>query len=85
MKFFVLLMIMEYPRARSCNKKSKLHFRKSKLGIQSLSYVGPSTWNKLSNNLKTITSLNFFQGYLRYKTIFCHKVALDVLLMNFFI
>ena len=24
-------------------------------------------------------------GYLHYKTIFCHKVALDVYLMNFFI
>ena len=24
------------------------------------------------------------KGYLRYKTIFCHKVALDVYLMNFF-
>ena len=25
------------------------------------------------------------KGYLRYKSIFCHKVALDVRLMNFFI
>ena len=25
-----------------------------------------------------------FKGYLRYKTILCHKVALDVQLMNFF-
>ena len=25
------------------------------------------------------------KGYLRYKTILCHKVALDVQLMNFFI
>ena len=25
------------------------------------------------------------KGYLHYKTIFCHKVALDVQLMNFFI
>ena len=24
--------------------------------MQSLSYVGPSTWNKLPNNLKTATS-----------------------------
>ena len=27
----------------------------------------------------------FFKGYLRYKTTLCHKVALDVQLMNFFI
>ena len=26
-----------------------------------------------------------FKGYLRYETIFCHKVAFDVELMNFFI
>ena len=26
-----------------------------------------------------------FKGYLRYKTILCHKVALDVQLINFFI
>ena len=29
--------------------------------MQSLSYVGPSTWNKLPNNLKTTTSLNSFK------------------------
>ena len=43
---------------RCCKKKLKLTFRKSKLGMQSLSYVGPSTWNKLPNNLKTATSVN---------------------------
>ena len=46
---------------RSCNKKLKLIFRKSKLGMQSLSYVGPSTWNKLPNNLKTTTNVNCFK------------------------
>ena len=45
---------------RSCNKKLKLPSRKSKLGMQRLSYVGPSTWNKLLNNLKTATSVNCF-------------------------
>ena len=37
--------------------------------------------------LKDIFSLwvTVFKGYLRYKTIFCYKVALDVQLMNFFI
>ena len=34
---------------------------------------------------KKTTSLNLtFKGYLRYKTIFCNKSALDVQLMNFF-
>ena len=44
-----------------CNKKLKLPFRKMKLGMQSLSYVGPNTWNKLPNNLKTTTSVNCFK------------------------
>ena len=35
----------------SCNKKLKLPFHKSKSGMQSLSYVGPNTSNKLPNNL----------------------------------
>ena len=26
-----------------------------------------------------------FKGYLRYKTVLCNKVALDVQLMNFFL
>ena len=46
---------------RSCNKKLKLPSRKSKLGMQSLSYVGPSTWKKLPSNLKTTTSVNCFK------------------------
>ena len=44
-----------------CNKKLKLTFCKSKLGMQSLSCVGPSTWNKLPNNLKIATSANCFK------------------------
>ena len=46
---------------RCCNKKLKLPFCKSKLGMQSLSYVGPSTLNKLSNYLKTAISVNCFK------------------------
>ena len=44
-----------------CNKKLRLPFRKSKLGMQSLSYIRPSTLNKLPNNLKTATSVNCFK------------------------
>ena len=29
--------------------------------MQSLSFVGSSTWNKLPNNLKTATSVNCFK------------------------
>ena len=32
-----------------------------KLGMQSLSDVGPSNWNKLPNNLKTGTSIHCFK------------------------
>ena len=42
-------------------KKLKWPFRKSKLGMQSLSYVGPSTWNELPNNLKTPANINCLQ------------------------
>ena len=45
---------------RSSNKRLKLPFPKTKLGIQSLSYVGPNTWNSLSNNLKSATNVNSF-------------------------
>ena len=45
---------------RSCNKNLKLPFLKSKLEMQSLPYVGSSTWNKLLNNLKTATNVNCF-------------------------
>ena len=51
---------------RCCNKKLKLPFRKSKLGMQSLSYVGPSTWNKLANSLKIVTSVNCFKACVHY-------------------
>ena len=47
---------------RCCNKKFKWLFYKFKLGMQSLSYVGPSTWKKLPNNLKTATSRTCFKG-----------------------
>ena len=50
---------------RCCDKKLKLPFRKTKLGMQSLSYVGPSTWNKLLNNLKTATSVNGFKHSMK--------------------
>ena len=50
---------------RSSNKKLKLPFRKTKLTIQSLSYVGPNTWNRLPDNLKSATSVNSFKHYIK--------------------
>ena len=50
---------------RSSNKKMKLPFRKTKPGIQSLSYVGPNTWNSLPDNLKSATSVNSFKHYIK--------------------
>ena len=49
---------------RSPNKKLKLTFQKTKLGIQSLSYVSPNTWNSLPDNLKPATSVNSFKHYI---------------------
>ena len=50
---------------RSSNKKLKLPFRKTKLGVQSLSYVGSNTWNSLPNNLKSATSVSSFKHYIK--------------------
>ena len=41
----------------SSNRKLKVPFQKTKLGIQSLSYVGPNTWNSLPGNFKSGTSI----------------------------
>ena len=41
--------------------------------MQSLLYVGPSTWNKLSNDLKTATSINCFKH--DFKQYFLKKLG----------
>ena len=50
---------------RSSNKKLKLLFRKTKVGIQSLFYVGSNIWNSLPDNLKSAPSVSSFQHYLK--------------------
>ena len=40
-----------------------------------------ASWDRLYNK----ATLSKFKGYLRYKTILCYKVTLDMQLMNFFI
>ena len=46
---------------RSCKEKFKLRCCKLKLGMESLLYLGFSTWIKLSNELKTTTNVNCFK------------------------
>ena len=58
---------------RSCNKKLKLPFRKLKLAMQSLSYILPSTWNKLPSNPKTTTNINCLKYDI--KKYFLKKVS----------
>ena len=43
------------------------------------------SWSLLAKCLKSTCGILTFQGYLRYKTIFCNELTLDVWLMNFFI
>ena len=51
----------------------KLPFHKVKLGMQSLLHVGPSTWSKLPNNVKTAASVNCFKYNI--KKYFLEKLA----------
>ena len=61
----------------------KLPFRKSKLEMQSLSYIGPSTWNKLPNNLNIVISVNFF-NYTHRETQCFTKFSTRMAASSFF-
>ena len=50
--------------------------------MQSLSYIGPSTWNKLSNNLKTAASINCFKYDI--KKYFLNKLS-EILYNAFYV
>ena len=50
---------------RYSNKKLKLPFQKTNLGIQSLSDMRPNTWNSLRDNLKSANSVNSFKRYIK--------------------
>ena len=47
--------------SRNNYAKLKVPFRKTTMGQKSLSYIGPSVWNKLPSSMKRKTSLNKFQ------------------------
>ena len=57
--------VNENDNTRCYNKKLELPFHKSKLGMQSFSYAGPSAWIKLHDNLKTATSVNCFKHNIK--------------------
>ena len=46
-------------------QKLKVPHRKTNKGLRSLSYIGPSLWNKLDKSLKTSISLNAFKHNLK--------------------
>ena len=46
-------------------QKLKLPHLKTNQGLRTLSYIGPSLWNKLDKSLKTSVSLNAFKYNLK--------------------
>ena len=46
-------------------EKLKLPHHKTNQGLRALSYIGPSSWNKLNKSLKTSVSLNAFKHNLK--------------------
>ena len=47
--------------SRNNYAKLKVPFRKTTMGQKSLSYIGPSVWNKLPSSMKKNISLNKFK------------------------
>ena len=47
--------------SRNNYAKLKVPFRKTTMGQKSLSYIGPSVWNKLPSSVKRKNSLNKFK------------------------
>ena len=50
----------------------EIPLRKSNLGQKSISFMGPSIWNKLSNDLKILNTATFFT--LNYKKLDLQKL-----------
>ena len=58
--------VFEHASQRSINSRNnyaklKVPFRKTTMGQKSLSYIGPSVWNKLPSSMKKNISLNKFK------------------------
>ena len=50
---------------RNSHLKLKQPFRKTNLGQGGLSFIGPSAWNKLPNNIKDTKSVNTFKHNIK--------------------
>ena len=50
---------------RNSYLKLKQPFRKTKLGQNTLSYLGSREWNKLPNNIKQLTNINSFKHKIK--------------------
>ena len=50
---------------RNSNHKLKQPFRKTGIGQNALSFIGPSLWNKNTEELKRTTSLEIFKNGLK--------------------
>ena len=59
------------PKTRFSYNKLTIPRRKTNAGLRSLSYIGPSTWNKIPNSLKLSKTLNSFKHNV--KTHFLHE------------
>ena len=54
-------------------QKVKATFSKNKTKIQSLSHLGPNTWNSLPGNLKFVTSVSSFKHYIYHLFMYSQK------------
>ena len=92
-KFWHLALRLALPNANLKFEASNSHIFWSAICKEALSCIlFDEKWTVIlklflhSNNLSVLSLSNpLLKGYLHYKTIFCHKVALDAQLMNFFI
>ena len=58
---------------RSSFLKLELPLRKTNMGQNTLSYLGPREWNKLAKSLKQVNSINTFKHKLKDFYLCCLK------------
>ena len=63
--------------SRNNYARLKVPFRKTTIGQKSLTYIGPSVWNKLPNSMKRNISLNKFKHSMK-RNISLNKFKHDV-------
>ena len=61
------------PNTRHSYKKLKIPSRRTNAGLNTLSYIGPSAWNKLPNVLKYSNNLNTFKHEVKKHFLFGTK------------